>query len=62
MIEQASTSLLIAAMTGDFTGGVAYGIEGARVLGILRYSRLHEGKPTARDSDCFRLSVLTQRR
>lgn len=44
MIEQASTSLLIAAMTGDFTGGVAYGIEGARVLGMLRYSRLHEGE------------------
>ena len=44
MIEQASTSLLIAAVTGDFTGGVAYGIEGARVLGMLRYSRLHEGE------------------
>ncbi|RPH81834.1 MAG: M48 family metallopeptidase, partial [Nitrospiraceae bacterium] len=42
IIEQASTSLLIAAVTGDFTGGLAYGIEGARVLGILRYSRLHE--------------------
>lgn len=44
MIEQASTSLLIAAVTGDFTGGVAYGIEGARVLGMLRYSRLYEGE------------------
>ena len=44
MIEQASTSLLIAAMTGDFTGGVAYGIEGARVLGMLRYGRLHQGE------------------
>lgn len=44
LIEQASTSLLIAAATGDFTGGVAYGIEGARVLGVLRYSRLHEGE------------------
>jgi Zn-dependent protease with chaperone function len=42
IIEQASTSLLIAAVTGDFTGALAYGIEGARVLGILRYSRLHE--------------------
>ncbi len=42
MIEQASTSLLIAAVSGDFTGGLAYGIEGARVLGMLRYSRLHE--------------------
>lgn len=42
MIEQVSTSLLIAAVSGDFTGGLAYGIEGARVLGMLRYSRLHE--------------------
>lgn len=42
MIEQVSTSLLIAAISGDFTGGLAYGIEGARVLGMLRYSRLHE--------------------
>ncbi len=42
IIEQASTSLLIAAVSGDFTGGLAYGIEGARVLGMLRYSRLHE--------------------
>lgn len=42
MIEQVSTSFLIAAVSGDFTGGLAYGIEGARVLGMLRYSRLHE--------------------
>jgi Zn-dependent protease with chaperone function len=42
IIEQVSTSLLIAAVSGDFTGGLAYGIEGARVLGMLRYSRLHE--------------------
>jgi len=42
IIEQASTSLLIAAVSGDFTGALAYGIEGARVLGKLRYSRLHE--------------------
>ena len=42
ILEQASTSLLIAAVSGDFTGALAYGIQGARVLGILRYSRLHE--------------------
>lgn len=42
MIEQVSSSLLIAAVSGDFTGGLAYGIEGARVLGMLRHSRLHE--------------------
>lgn len=42
LLEQASTSLLIVAVSGDFTGALAYGIEGARVLGALRYSRLHE--------------------
>jgi beta-barrel assembly-enhancing protease len=42
IIEQASTGLLITAISGDFTGALAYGIEGARVLGALRYSRLHE--------------------
>jgi len=42
LLEQGSTSLLIAAVTGDFTGALAYGIEGARVLGMLHYSRLHE--------------------
>lgn len=42
LLEQGSTSLLIAAVTGDFTGALAYGIEGARMLGMLRYSRLHE--------------------
>lgn len=41
-LEQASSSLLIAAVSGDFTGALVYGIEGARVLGMLRYSRSHE--------------------
>jgi len=44
IIEQGSTSLLIAAVSGDFTGALAYGIEGARVLGVLRYSRLLEAE------------------
>lgn len=42
LLEQGSSSLLITAVTGDVTGALAYGIEGARVLGMLRYSRLHE--------------------
>jgi len=42
VMEQVSTGLLIAAVTGDITGTLASGIEGARVLGMLRYSRLHE--------------------
>lgn len=42
VIEQGSTGLLIAAVTGDVTGALASGIEGARTLGMLHYSRLHE--------------------
>ena len=42
IIEQVSTGVLIAAVTGDITGTLAFGVEGARVLGMLRYSRLHE--------------------
>lgn len=42
ILEQGSTSLLIAAVTGDVTGALAFGIESARALGMLRYSRLHE--------------------
>jgi len=52
LLEQGSTSLLIMAVTGDFTGALAYGIEGARVLGMLRYSRLHEDEA---DRDGLRL-------
>jgi len=42
VIEQGSTGLLIAAVTGDITGALAFGVNGAQVLGMLRYSRLHE--------------------
>jgi len=52
VIEQGSTGLLIAAVTGDITGALASGIEGARVLGMLRYSRLHEEEA---DRDGLRL-------
>jgi len=52
VIEQGSTGLLIAAVTGDLTGALASGIEGARVLGTLRYSRLHEEEA---DRDGLRL-------
>ncbi|HKB06888.1 MAG TPA: M48 family metalloprotease, partial [Candidatus Polarisedimenticolia bacterium] len=31
--------LLLVAISGDITGAMAYGIESARVLGTLRYSR-----------------------
>ena len=52
VIEQGSTGLLIAAVTGDITGALASGLEGARVLGMLRYSRLHEEEA---DRDGLRL-------
>ena len=39
LLQHASTGLLLAAVSGDITGVMAYGIESARVLGTLRYSR-----------------------
>lgn len=34
--------LLLAAITGNTSGTAAYGLEGARILGSLRYSRQNE--------------------
>jgi Zn-dependent protease with chaperone function len=42
LLRHASTGLLLAAITGDMTGPMAYGLESARILGELRYSRLDE--------------------
>jgi len=42
LLQHASTGLLLAAMTGDASGIMAYGLESARVLGELRYSRQNE--------------------
>lgn len=42
MIQHASTGLLIAALTGGGGDASVWGLEGARTLGILRYSRHHE--------------------
>lgn len=39
IVQHVSTGLLLAALTGDVTGPMAYGLESARVLGQLRYSR-----------------------
>ena len=44
MIQHASTGLLLAALTGDMTGPIAYGLESARVLGQLQYSRHAEAE------------------
>jgi len=42
LLQHASTALLVAAVTGDVSGALAYGAEGARVLALLRYSRVLE--------------------
>ncbi|MGH7474187.1 MAG: M48 family metallopeptidase, partial [Candidatus Methylomirabilales bacterium] len=42
LVHNASTGLLLGALTGDARGAMRFGLEGARILGILRYSRHHE--------------------
>lgn len=42
LVRQASTGLLLAAMTGDASGVLVYGMEAARTLGTLRYGRQAE--------------------
>ncbi|MGH7344167.1 MAG: M48 family metallopeptidase [Candidatus Rokuibacteriota bacterium] len=39
LLQHASTGLLLVAVSGDITGAMTYGIESARVLGTLSYSR-----------------------
>ena len=47
LIQHVSTGLLLAAITGDMSGATAYGLEGARILGILHYSRQSEEEADA---------------
>lgn len=42
ILQRASTGLLLSAVTGNASGIGANGIEGARILGLLSYSRQHE--------------------
>jgi len=42
ILQRASTSLLVAAITGDASGAMTYGLESARTIGLLRYSRQNE--------------------
>ncbi len=44
LLQQASTGLLIAALTGDVSGAAAFGLNAAANLGTLRYSRAHEAE------------------
>lgn len=47
LIQNASTGLLLAAVAGDVSGMTGYGVESARALGVLRYSRHHEEEADA---------------
>ncbi len=47
IIEHASTGLLLAAVSGDVTGAMTYGVEATRALGMLQYSRRHEQEADA---------------
>jgi predicted Zn-dependent protease len=42
LLQDASTGLLVTFLTGDVSGTVAYGLEGARMLSLLQYSRRNE--------------------
>lgn len=42
LLQHASIGLLFAAVTGDTRTATGSGLEGARLLGLLRYSRQHE--------------------
>ena len=42
ILEQTAGTLLLTAVSGDLSGGLAWGLEGARTMGALHYSRLHE--------------------
>ncbi|MBI2211761.1 MAG: M48 family metallopeptidase [Deltaproteobacteria bacterium] len=47
LFEHASTGLLMAAVAGDVSGIAAFGLETARTLGLLRYSRRSEEEADA---------------
>ncbi len=47
LIQHVSMGLLLAAITGNTSGTAAYGLEGARILGSLRYSRQNEEEADA---------------
>ncbi len=47
LLQHASTGLLLAALTGDATGAAAFGLESARTLATLQYSRAHEEEADA---------------
>jgi len=44
IIEQTTGAVLMTALSGDFSGGLTWGIGGAQALSALRYSRAHEAE------------------
>jgi predicted Zn-dependent protease len=56
LLQHASTGLLLVAVSGDLTGAMAYGIESARVLGTLSYSRYLESEA---DADGLRMLLAS---
>ena len=42
ILEQTAGTLLLAAVSGDLSGGLAWGLQGAQTMGSLHYSRTHE--------------------
>ena len=47
LVQHVSTGFLLTALTGDVSGVMAYGVQSARVLGALRYSRAAEEEADA---------------
>ncbi len=56
ILQHASTKLLLSAMIGDARGAMTYGLEGARILGMLRYSRQNEEEA---DRDGIRMAAAS---
>ena len=46
-LEHASSSVIISAVTGEGGDALAFGLESAKTLGLLRYSREHEAEADA---------------
>lgn len=42
ILEQTAGTLLLSAVSGDLSGGLAWGLQGAQAMGSLHYSRTHE--------------------
>lgn len=52
ILDQTATTFLLSAMSGDVSEGLAWGLDGARLMGSLHYSRTHE---TEADLEGFRM-------